>query len=325
MNGYRMIARAAGGPGVIQREAFDPPAPAAGELSVRTTAVGVNFIDTYHRSGLYPMPLPAALGVEAAGVVEEIGAGVTGFAPGDRVAVLPSAPCTYASAFVIPAGKAVKLPNDVPDEIAAASLLKGLTAWMLAGPCGRVAPGNAVLVHAAAGGVGSILVQWLKAIGATVIAHAGTAEKAERAATLGADHALSCPFDALAGKVRELTSGAGVAVVLDGVGAASWTAALAATARRGLIVTYGNASGPVPPFSVLELNRAGSLFVTRPKLYDYVAEPGELQAAAAKLFAMIGAEKLKIDIGRRFLLSDAADAHRALEARETTGSTILLP
>ncbi len=320
-----MVARAAGGPEVIAREAFDPPAPAPGELQVRTTAIGVNFIDTYHRSGLYPLPLPAGLGGEAAGVVERVGEGVSGFGRGDRVALLPSAPGTYATGVTIPADKAVRLPDDVPDEIAAASLLKGLTAWFLVEPCARIAPGDTVLVHAAAGGVGSILVQWLKAIGATVIAHAGSPEKAARATDLGADHALSCPFNALAGEVRALTGGKGVSVVLDGVGAASWAASLAATARRGLIVTYGNASGPVPPFSVLELNRAGSLFVTRPKLYDYVAEPGELQAAAAKLFGMIGARTLKIDIGRRFALAEAADAHRALEARATTGSTILIP
>lgn len=320
-----MIARAAGGPEVIAREAFDPAPPAAGELLVRTTAIGVNFIDTYHRSGLYPAPFPAPLGVEAAGTVERVGEGVAGFAVGDRVALLPSTPSTYATALVLPAGQAVKLPDEVTDEIAAASLLKGLTAWMLVEPCGKVAAGDAVLVHAAAGGVGSILVQWLKAAGATVIAHAGSAEKAARAAALGADHALHCTFDALAGEVRARTDGKGVAVVLDGVGAASWAASLASTARRGLIVTYGNASGAVPPFSPLELNRAGSLFVTRPKLYDYIAEPGELTIAAARLFAMIGAGRLKIDIGRRFALADATAAHRALESRGTTGSTILLP
>ena len=324
-HGYHMIARVAGDPEVIEREAFDPPAPAAGELLVRSTAIGVNFIDTYHRSGLFPRPLPTALGVEAAGIVVGLGAGVAGFATGDRVAMLPTNPSTYGTALVLPAAEAVKLPDDVTDEIAAASLLKGLTAWMLVAPCGKVAAGDAVLVHAAAGGVGSILVQWLKALGATVIAHAGSAEKAERAIALGADHALHCPFAELAGEVRALTGGKGVATVLDGVGAASWAASLAATARRGLIVTYGNASGAVPPFSPLELNRAGSLFVTRPKLYDYIAEPGELQAAADQLFEMIGSGQLKIDIGQRFPLARAADAHHALEARRTTGSTILLP
>ena len=322
---YRMVATAAGGPEVIAREAFAPPSPGPGEVLVRTSAIGVNFIDTYHRSGLYPVPFPAPLGSEGAGVVQAVGGGVTRLAAGDRVAVLPAGPSAYATALVVPAEKAVKLPDDVSDEIAAASLLKGLTAWFLVEPCAGIATGDAVLVHAAAGGVGSILVQWLKAIGATVIAHAGSAEKAERAKALGADHALCGPFDTLAAEVRSLTDGKGVRVVLDGVGAASWAASLAATARRGLIVTYGNASGPVPPFSVLELNRAGSLFVTRPKLYDYIAEPGELQAAAATLFGMIGAGTLKIDIGRRFPLTEAAEAHRVLEARETTGSTILIP
>ena len=320
-----VVARAPGGPEVMERAALPELAPGAGELRVRTTAIGVNFIDTYHRSGLYPLPSPATLGVEAAGVVEAAGDGVTGFAVGDRVALLPSVPGTYATALVVPAAQAVRLPDAIPDEIAAASLLKGLTAWMLAEPCGKAGAGSTVLVHAAAGGVGSILVQWLKAIGVSVIAHAGSAEKAARAEALGADHVLSCPFAELAGAVRSLTGGRGVALVLDGVGAASWAASMAATARRGLIVTYGNASGPVPPFSPLELNRAGSLFVTRPKLYDYVAEPHELQAAAARLFGMIGEGKLRVDIGRRLPLDQVAEAHRALEARETTGSTILLP
>ena len=196
---------------------------------------------------------------------------------------------------------------------------------MLAGPCSRLEPGQSALVHSAAGGVGMLLVQWLKTIGVKVIAHAGTPEKAARAKALGADEVLSCPFDALAGEVRRLTDGRGVDAALDGVGAVSWPASLAATARRGLIVTYGNASGPVPPFSPLELNRAGSLYVTRPKLYDYVTEPGSLQAAAAQLFGMIANGTLSVEIGRRYPLVEAAEAHRALEARETTGSTILLP
>lgn len=322
---YRLVARAAGGPETIERTDIGALAPGAGEILVRTTAIGVNFIDTYHRSGLYPLPTPIALGVEAAGRVEAVGAGVTEFVAGDRVAVMPGAPGTYATTLVLPAAQAVKLPDGIPDEVAAASLLKGLTAWMLAEPCGKVEPGMTVLVHAAAGGVGMLLVQWLKALGAEVIAHAGSAEKGARAAALGADHVLSVPLDALAAAVRERTGGRGAAVVFDGVGAASWPASLAATARRGLIVTYGNASGPVPPFSPLELNRAGSLYVTRPKLYDYVAEPGAFQAAAERLWGMIGSGQVQVDIGRRYPLADAAEAHRALEARETTGSTILIP
>ena len=204
-------------------------------------------------------------------------------------------------------------------------MLKGCTAEFLIERCARVQPGQAVLVHAAAGGVGSIAVQWLKAIGATVIAHSGSADKAAMAIELGADVSLDVPMEALAERVREVTGGKGVAVVLDGVGAASWEASLAATAKRGLIVSYGNASGPVPPFSPLELSRRGSLFLTRPTLFDYCASPDEMRASAARLFEMIGSEKVVVRIGARFPLAEAADAHRALEGRKTTGSTVLIP
>jgi NADPH2:quinone reductase len=322
---YRMVARTSGGPEQIVREEYAPLDCGPGEVLVRTTAIGVNFIDTYHRSGLYPQPAPIRLGPEAAGIVVDIGDGVTGIAAGDRVAMLAAGPGTYATTIVQPAERLVRLPDAIGDDVAAASLLKGLTAWMLAEPCGKLQPGQTALVHAAAGGVGLLLVQWLKAIGVTVIAHAGTPEKAARASTAGADHVLSCPLAELAEQVRALTGGRGVDVVLDGVGAASWDASLAATARRGLIVTYGNASGPVPPFSPLVLNQAGSLFVTRPKLYDYLDMPGSLATAANKLFAMIVDGSIKVDIGRRYGLEQAAEAHQAMEARETTGSTILLP
>lgn len=320
-----MVARAAGGPEQIDREGLGSLSCAPGEVLVRTTAIGVNFIDTYHRSGLYPQPLPARLGSEAAGIVVDVGGTNTGFVAGDRVAMLPASPGTYATMVVQPAERLVHIPDDIDDEVAAASLLKGLTAWMLAEPCSKLRPGQTALVHAAAGGVGLLLVQWLKAIGVTVIAHAGTTEKAERAKAAGADHALSTSLPNLADEVRRLTAGRGVDAVLDGVGAATWGSSLAATTRRGLIVTYGNASGPVPPFSPQELNKAGSLFVTRPKLYDYLDEPGALQAAAGRLFGMIASGKLKVEIGRRYRLEEAAEAHRAMEARETTGSTILLP
>jgi NADPH2:quinone reductase len=325
MSDFRMVARAPGGPNVIERQQIAASDCGPGEVRIRTTAIGVNFIDTYHRSGLYPVPAPAPLGMEAAGIVDAVGDGVESFAPGDRVAMLPQSPGTYATSLVLPADRLVALPDGVSDDVAAASLLKGLTAWMLAEPCGKLQDGQTALIHSAAGGVGTLLVQWLKRIGVRVIAHAGTAEKAERARDLGADEVLSCSFDDLAGEVRRLTDGRGVDVVLDGVGAASWTASLASTAPRGLIVTYGNASGPVPPFSPQDLNRAGSLYVTRPKLYDYIAEPGGLQAAAARLFGMIADGALQVDIGQRLPLEAAAEAHRALEARETTGSTILLP
>jgi NADPH2:quinone reductase len=320
-----MVARAPGGPDVIERQEMEEAVPAAGEVRVRTTAIGVNFIDTYHRSGLYPLPNPAALGMEAAGIVDAVGDGVSGLAPGHRVAMLPHSPGAYATSLVLPADRLVSIPEGVSDEIAAASLLKGLTTWMLAEPCGKLQPGQTALVHSAAGGVGTLLVQWLKGLDVRVIAHAGTSEKADRARSLGAAEALSCSFDDLAAEVRRLTGGRGVDVVLDGVGAASWAASLAATAPRGLIVTYGNASGPVPPFTPQELNRAGSLYLTRPKLYDYIAEPGGLQKAAARLFGMIADGTLRVDVAQRWPLEEAAAAHRALEARETTGSTVLLP
>jgi NADPH2:quinone reductase len=322
---YRMVARAAGGPEMIEREEMGALSCEAGEALIRTTAIGVNFIDTYHRSGLYPVPAPIPLGVEAAGIVDAVGDGVNAFRVGDRVAVLPNGSGTYATRMVLPADRLVALPDGVSDEVAAASLLKGLTAWMLAEPCSKVQAGQTTLVHSAAGGVGMLLVQWLKRIGVRVIAHAGTPEKAKRAEALGADDVLSCPFGELADEVRRLTDRRGVDVVLDGVGATSWPASLAATARRGLIVTYGNASGPVPPFSPQELNRAGSLYLTRPKLYDYIAEPGALQTAAERLFGMIANGDIRVEIGQRFPLEQATDAHRALEARQTTGSTILLP
>lgn len=321
---YRLVFRKTGGSDVIEREALGPLVPGAGEVLVRHLAVGLNFIDTYQRSGLYKVALPSGLGSEAAGIVEAAGADA-GFDAGDRVGYLSGPPGAYATHRIVAADRLVRLPDDVEAETAAAMLLKGCTAEMLVERCAKVEPGQWALVHAAAGGVGSILVAWLKAIGARVIGHAGSAEKAEIAQALGADHALSCAFDALAGEVRGLTGGRGVRHVFDGVGAASWTASLASVAKRGLLVSYGNASGPVPPLSPLELARGGSLFLTRPTLFDYVADAGELQASAARLFAMIGSGSVPVRIGARFALADAAQAHRALEARQTTGSTILIP
>jgi NADPH2:quinone reductase len=204
-------------------------------------------------------------------------------------------------------------------------MLKGCTAEFLIERCGRIEAGEAVLVHAAAGGVGSILVPWLKAVGATVIAHAGSSRKAAMAKELGADHALCCPMEELAGEVRALTQGKGAPVVLDGVGAASWEASIGSIARRGLLITYGNASGAVPPFSALDLLKAGSIFVTRPTLFDYIATPEEMRASAARVFEMVTSGKVQVQIGQRFPLIDAADAHRAIESRATSGSTILIP
>jgi NADPH2:quinone reductase len=316
-----MVARAFGGPEVIEREDFDPGQPGAGELLVRNEAIGLNFIDTYFRTGLYDAPLPIALGSESAGTVVAVGAGVTGFAPGDRVGSV-SAPGAYATHRIIPAARAVRIPEGVSSEDAAATMLKGFTACYLAEETIALSPGQVALVHSAAGGVGSILVPWLRDKGVVVIAHAGTPEKA---ASVGADHSLSGSFADLPGQVRAITGGHGVDVVYDGVGKDSWAASLACLKRRGLMASYGNASGAVPPIALLELMRGGSLYVTRPTLADYIATPEDLAHTAERLFERMQRGVIRAAIGQRFALADAAESHRALEARRTRGSTVLIP
>lgn len=321
---YRMIVRTAGGPEVIEREDITIPSPGPGQLLVRNRAIGVNFIDVYHRTGLYPREMPTGLGEEAAGVVEAVGEGVKDISIGDRVAWL--ARCSaYATHSLIEAGQAFPLPDTLSDEVAAASLLKGLTVWMLVEKCARVQPGQTVLVHAAAGGVGSLAVQWLVERGATVIAHSGNADKAAIATRLGAQHSLHGPLDSLAAQVREITGGKGVEAVLDGVGKASWDASIASIAKRGIIVSYGNASGPVPPVPPLALSRAGSVFLTRPTLFDWIERPEDRKEGWTTLSTLLASGKVRAEIGQRYPLADAAEAHRALEARETTGTTILVP
>jgi len=322
---YRIVFRQTGGPEVLEQEAIGALRPAAGEILVRNEAVGLNFIDTYQRSGLYEVSLPSGIGSEGAGVVEAVGEDVHDFAPGDRVGYFLAPLGAYATRRLLPAAKAVRLPDDVSAEVAAATMLKGCTAEFLIERCARVTRGDRVLVHAAAGGVGSILVPWLKDVGATVIAHAGNADKAEKARSLGADHALCCPMEEVGERVKALTDGKGVRIVLDSVGAASWSASLASIAKRGLLVTFGNASGPVPPFTALDLTRAGSIFVTRPTLFDYAEDTDEMRASARRLFEMIERGVVKVQVGQTFALSDAAEAHKALEGRKTTGSTVLLP
>jgi NADPH2:quinone reductase len=316
--------RETGGPEVLEAELIDVPTPGPGEVVVRHEAVGLNFIDTYHRSGLYPVPLPSGLGTEAAGTIEAVGEGVK-LREGSRVGYFSGPLGAYSTHRAIPADRLVALPDEVDFETAAAVLLKGCTAEFLVERCAKVEKGQAALVHAAAGGVGSILVQWLKWTGATVIAHSGSAAKAEEAKALGADHALCCPMGELAVEVRKLTGGRGVPVVLDGVGEASWEASLASVARRGLVVTYGNASGPTPAFTALDLLRAGSIFVTRPTLFDYVRTAEEMQASADRLFEMLRSGAVSVNIGARVPLSEAAEAHRMIEGRRTTGSTLLIP
>ena len=292
---------------------------------MRNTAIGLNYIDTYHRGGLYPLPMPARLGVEAAGVVEAVGDGVTDFAPGDRVCTFGPGRGAYASARNLPAADLLRTPVSIDDETAAAALLKGATVECLVERCAKVQPGWTVLVHAAAGGVGLLLVQWLAQIGATVIGTVSTPEKAVLARQAGAAHVIDYSHEEVAPRVRELTGGSGVEVVFDGVGKATWEASLAATARRGLIVSFGNASGPVTGVSLASLAVGGSLFVSRPSLFDYYADPEERKAGAARLFAMIASGAIKINIAQRWPLDALADAHRALESRATVGSTILIP
>jgi NADPH:quinone reductase len=322
---YAFVVRAAGGPEVLQAEPIDIPKPGPGQVLVKNEAVGLNFIDTYHRSGLYAVPLPSGIGNEGAGVAAAVGEGVQDVRAGNRIGYFTGPLGAYATHRLVDADRLVKLPDAISFEQAAAAMLKGCTAEYLVERCARVQAGEAVLVHAAAGGVGSILVPWLKHLGAIVIAHAGDSRKAALAKELGADHALCCPLDALAAEVRSLTEGKGVPIVLDGVGKASWAASLGSVARRGLIVTYGNASGPVPPFTALDLLSAGSIFVTRPTLADYCRTPEEIRASAARVFELIEKGVLDIRIGARFPLRDAAEAHRAIESRATTGSTVLIP
>mgnify|MGYP000140157022 CR=1 FL=1 len=318
---WRMVAGSHGGPEVILREEFDPGLPGEGQVLIEQDAVGLNFIDTYYRTGLYPAPLPTPLGAEGAGYVAAVGPGVTGFKVGDKVGCA-SGLGSYATHRIVPADWVVRIPDAVTTEDAAAMMLKGMTACYLAEDIVHLEAGQVALVHAAAGGVGSVLLPWLRDKGVIVIAHCGSAEKA---ATVEADHSLHGPFENLASTVRDITGGKGVDVVYDGVGKDSWTASLACLKRRGLMVSFGNASGAVPPISLLELSRGGSLYVTRPTLFDYIATAPELAHTAERLFDRMQRGVVKAIIGQRFPLAEAAEAHRALEARRTTGTTILLP
>jgi NADPH2:quinone reductase len=314
-----------GGPEVLTPKTLPDPEPGPGQIRVRHGAVGLNYVETYYRRGVYPVTLPLVLGQEAAGRVDAVGEGVTRFKVGERAAYVAGSSGAYAELATIPEGRAVKLPDHVTDEIAAAVMLKGLTVEMLVRRCYRLNAGRSALVHAAAGGVGSLLVQWAKAIGATVIAAAGSREKADIASRHGADHVLLYGEADWPDRVRALTGGAGVDVVYDGVGQATAEGSLKSVARRGWLIVYGAASGPAPMIDPLDLMRAGSIVFTRPTLFDYVASTDELDAAAAELFALLKSGAIKPPIGQRFALKDAADAHRALESRATTGSTLLIP
>ena len=314
-----------GGPEVIQWVDIDLPDPAPGEVRIRSTAVGLNFIEVYQRTGLYPLKLPSGLGGESVGVIEAVGPDVTDFAVGDRVGTFGPAIGSYATHRNLPAEYLVKLPDDVDDRTAAAILLKGCTTEFLIERCAKVQPGWTVLVHAGAGGVGHLAVGWLKAIGASVIGTVGSGDKAERAIRAGADHVIQYREHDIAESVREITGGKGVEVVLDGVGKATWEASLKSTARRGLVVSYGNASGPVTDVALAQLNTNGSLFVTRPTLFHYYVTKAERAAGFARVFEMVSRGAIKPEIGQTFALEDAAEAHRQLEAGKTEGATVLLP
>lgn len=321
----RAVIERTGGPEVIGWEDVDLPPPGPGEVRMRNTAVGLNYIDTYHRSGVYPVALPGGLGSEAAGVVEAVGDGVADLAPGDRVATFGPSRGAYATARNLPAAELFRLPADVDDRTASAVLLKGCTAEFLAERCASVREGETALVWAAAGGVGQLLVGWLKHLGVTVIAVAGTEEKAARVRELGADHVVLHRREDVAARARTLTGGSGVDVSFDGVGQASWDASLASLRPRGLLVSYGNAGGPVTGVALGVLAAKGSLFVTRPTLFDYYRDPAERSAGIERLWSMVRSGVIRPEIGRTFPLEDAADSHRALEAGETRGSTLLLP
>ncbi|QYE35719.1 quinone oxidoreductase [Polymorphobacter sp. PAMC 29334] len=316
---------ATGGPDVLRLETVEVGDPGAGEIKIRQTAIGVNFVDTYHRTGLYPLPLPSGIGLEAAGVVEAIGPEVLDFAVGDRVGYCWGPVGAYATERLMPASRVIALPGLVTNEIAAAALLKGCTTEMLVDRCAKVEAGQTVLVHAAAGGVGQLLVQWLRHVGARVIGTAGTAEKAAIAREAGADDVILYRDDDVPSAVRELTDGKGVDVVFDGVGRDTWAGSLASLAKRGLLVSYGNASGPVEGVNIGVLARSGSLFVTRPTMMDYYLTRDEILTGAGRLLNLIADGTIVVDIGATFPLTDAAEAHRAMEGRATMRSTILIP
>ena len=312
----------AGGPEVLQWQEVEVGAPGPGQVRLRQEAAGLNFIDVYHRTGLYKQEYPFTPGVEGAGVIETIGPDVANLSVGDRVAY--GGPIGgYAEVRLIPADRLVKLPDAISFEQAAAMMLQGMTAEMLMRRVHEVRAGETILVHAAAGGVGLILCQWAKALGATVIGTVGSDEKAELARAHGCDHPIVYTRQDFVAEVARITGGDKVPVVYDGVGRDTFMKSLDCLARRGLMVSFGNASGPVDPFPATILAQKGSLFLTRPTLYDYTLAPDELQQAARALFAVVESGKVKIEVKQRFPLRDAADAHRALESRKTSASTIL--
>jgi NADPH2:quinone reductase len=321
---YAIRIHETGGPEKLKWEEVEVGDPGPGEVRVRNTAIGLNYIDTYHRSGLYPMPLPLILGSEGAGVVEAVGPKVKDFKVGDRVAYANPIGA-YAEVVLRPADRLVKIPAGIDDKVAAAIMLKGMTAWYLCRRTHRVRKGETVLVHAAAGGVGQILCQWIKHLGATVIGTVGSEAKAPIAKKVGCRHVIVTSKEKFADRVKEITKGKGVPVVYDGVGKDTFMDSLDCLSPRGLMVSFGNASGAVPPFNIGVLAQKGSLFLTRPTLMHYTATREDLLTAARELFALVKSKAVKVSINQTYPLREAARAHIDLESRKTTGSTVLIP
>jgi NADPH2:quinone reductase len=314
-----------GGPEVMEYVDVEVGEPGAGEARVRQHAIGLNYIDVYFRTGLYPQPLPAGLGMEGAGVVEAVGAGVNHVKAGDRVAYAGRPPGAYADVRVMPVASLVKLPDTISFDTAAAMMLQGLTVQYLFRRTFPLKGGETILFHAAAGGVGLIACQWAKALGVTMIGTVGSDEKGELAKAHGCTHVINYNKENFVERVKEITGGKGVPVVYDSIGNDTFTGSLDCLSPLGMLVSFGSASGPVPPFSMNELVSRGSLYVTRPSLFHYTAERSDLDSMAAELFDMVASGKIKIEINQRYALKDAQQAHRDLESRKTTGSTILLP
>ncbi|NHL66955.1 quinone oxidoreductase [Burkholderia ambifaria] len=314
-----------GGPDVMKWVDVEVGAPKAGEVRIRQQAVGLNYIDVYFRTGLYPQPLPGGLGMEAAGEVTAVGDGVTAFKAGDRVAYVGQPPGAYAQERVMPAERLVKLPDGISDDDAASVMLQGLTAHYLLRRTYPVKAGDTILIHAAAGGVGLLVCQWAKALGATVIGTVGSDEKAALAKAHGCDHPIVYTRENFTQRVKEITNGAGVPVVYDSIGKDTYIGSLDCLAPLGYFVSFGNASGPLPAIDSKEFSSRGSLFFTRPTLFSYIAKRADLEAAAAELFDVVLTGKVKTSINQRYPLAEVGRAHADLESRKTTGSTILIP
>ncbi len=314
-----------GGPAVMKLVDVEVGKPKPGEIRVRQTAIGLNFIDTYHRSGLYPVALPSGIGLEAAGVVEELGGGVKGFKPGDRIAYGNGPIGAYAEMRNLPANRVIKIPKAISDETAAGMMLKGMTVRYLLRATYKVKRGETILLHAAAGGVGQILSQWAKALGVKVIGTVGSAGKMAAAQAMGCTYVINSSTENVVARVKEITGGKGVPVVYDGVGQATLMTSLDCLSPRGLLVSFGNASGPVKALDLGLLSAKGSLYVTRPTLMTYTASDEDLKETAAGLIAMVKSGKVKIPVNQRYALADAVKAHEDLENRRTTGTTVLIP